>query len=281
MTYSQHKPSSVVPPPERQLNQNGDLFTNQAQGLVLNGNVSQLVRIGFNLRIGTQVFDSLFVNENGLVSFGAPIERAIQSRGSFAEEPAPFIRVSSLGDFRLPVIAPFYADLVEGTRFEEGVPNVGQVFVQYGFADPATDREGNYSIEDIVPATRITWYGLPVAQTGDAASVDDPASLAWAQLLLTDEGDGNFNFEFRTGDPNRGPPYSQPGLGSIAGFALDGEVLDFTGPYDDSTPSYFAFRDGELVNVVPEASSWAMMILGFGLIGAALRTRRRRMAATA
>ncbi|MCP6335939.1 hypothetical protein NL449_28375, partial [Klebsiella pneumoniae] len=85
--------------------------TNQAQGLVLNGNVSQLVRIGFNLRIGTQVFDSLFVNENGLVSFGAPIERAIQSRGSFAEEPAPFIRVSSLGDFRLPVIAPFYADL--------------------------------------------------------------------------------------------------------------------------------------------------------------------------
>ena len=285
VTYSQHKPSSVVPPDRERLNLNGDLFTNEAFGLTLNGNLSAEVKLTFDLRIGSSVFNSLFVNENGLVSFGAPITAAparLSGGGALqtADEPQPFIPVRSLGDFGIPVIAPFYADLVEGIRFEPGVPNVGQVFVQYGFADPATDPQGNYSIEDIVPAVRITWYGLPVAQAGDTLNAQDE-SLAWAQLLLSDEGGGNFNFEFRTGDPNQSPPYIQPGLGSIAGLALNGDVLDFTGPYDDTTPSYFAFRDGELVTVVPEAGSWAMMILGLGVIGAALRTRRRTVAVPA
>ena len=274
VTYSQHKPSSVVPPDLQQLNLNGDLFTNQAFGLALNGNLSAEVKLTFDVRIGASVFSSLFVNENGLVSFGAPISAGPATPR--ASELQPFIPVSSLSEFKLPVIAPFYADLVEGIRFEPGVPNVGEVFVQYGFADPATDTRGNYNIEDIVQAVRITWYGLPVGSSADASTGDalEPP-LAWAQLLLTDEGDGNFNFEFRTGDPNGPPPYSQPGYGSIAGFALNGDAIDFTGPYDNSTPSYFAFRDGALVTGVPEAATWGMMILGMGLVGAALRTRRR------
>ena len=274
VSSSRHKPSSVVPSPdERSFNINGDIFSRNYLGLELNGNQSTEIELGFAVLIGTQSFQSLFVNENGLVSFGAAISAGV-TRAPLVD--SPFIPVRSLTDFGIPVIAPVYADLQEGIRFGSEGPYQGQIVVQYGMADPTPNEKGEYELEDALRATRITWYGLPVVQ--EAASLVDEPALAWAQLLITDQGGGDFNFEFRTGDPNQDPPYVQPGLGSIAGFALDDDALDFTGPYGDGSPSYFAFRDGELVTqaMVPEATTWAMMILGLGVMGAGLRARRRR-----
>jgi hypothetical protein len=45
--------------------------------------------------------------------------------------------------------------------------------------------------------------------------------------------------------------------------------------YDD-----FTFTVGSITNPVPEASTWAMMLAGFGAVGAAMRRRRRQFAIT-
>jgi len=63
-------------------------------------------------------------------------------------------------------------------------------------------------------------------------------------------------------------------------------ALDFgtSGIIDDNTKGIQAFKQLKLggVNGVPEASTWAMMLIGFGGMGAAIRARRRseKLAAT-
>lgn len=51
-------------------------------------------------------------------------------------------------------------------------------------------------------------------------------------------------------------------------------TLNFTG----SNPNGGAFTGNVTISAVPEASTWAMMLLGFGAVGMTLRSRRRRPA---
>jgi hypothetical protein len=76
------------------------------------------------------------------------------------------------------------------------------------------------------------------------------------------------------------------GLNKMEGFATAGarpEQFDFVGGrFDpDSPPSYAGFFDYGSVKTraVPEPAGWALMILGFGAAGAALRRRRARVIA--
>ena len=75
-------------------------------------------------------------------------------------------------------------------------------------------------------------------------------------------------------------------LGTSAGFAQFGGDTVFTGPFSNpvfspGTFNFTGFSRGTLTvtpaatAAVPESATWAMMLVGFGLIGAALRTRRR------
>lgn len=69
------------------------------------------------------------------------------------------------------------------------------------------------------------------------------------------------------------------------GFSGNGEVhgvLKFSGSFtslsfDDSSENWHGYQIG--VGNVPEPASWALMIVGFGMVGAA--ARRRRTAVTA
>ncbi len=60
------------------------------------------------------------------------------------------------------------------------------------------------------------------------------------------------------------------------------QTLSFlaTGGPNASAPP-FALLDGVSLTAVPEATTWALMVMGFGGIGTLVRSRRRQLAATA
>jgi hypothetical protein len=68
--------------------------------------------------------------------------------------------------------------------------------------------------------------------------------------------------------------YFQPGAFTSTGASMAFPIGGPLGPNGELPPS------GATLNaVVPEPATWAMMIMGFGAIGATLRNRRRHLAA--
>ena len=251
------KPTSIIPGPDF------NAVTSRL-ALLLSGDRSQQVALGFNFQIGAQTYSSVFINENGLLSFG----RAISQQNQFAVA-APtngFQSVANLDEFGIPVIAPFYADLRSSADAQQDF--IGNIVVESGRAVPYADGR-RYSDADFQSALRISWYGL--------AGPD--GSSVFAQVVLSGNSQGTSSFDFRYGPPGRP---GQAGLGSIAGFSLGADSLQFGGPYTDGTPTYFEFNDGRLVrpDAVPEPETWIELLLGFAVMGAVLRQRSRRTAAT-
>jgi hypothetical protein len=79
--------------------------------------------------------------------------------------------------------------------------------------------------------------------------------------------------------------FTQLSVDSIARPATQIGTFSFTVNAGDSYGFYVSTTDGALgrgaltVGAVPEPASWAMLIAGFGLVGAAARRRRRAVAA--
>ncbi len=127
---------------------------------------SHAVQIGFDADFFGQTFTSLFVNNNGNVTFDAPL-------GSYT----PF-DLTSTGR---PIIAPFFADV--DTR------HVGEP-VAYG--------RGEVDGRD---AFGVTWRDAGFYGSGS----DSPDRLNTFQMVLvsrSDTGDGNFDIEFNYGAIN-------------------------------------------------------------------------------
>lgn len=267
------KPTSVTPGPN-EFNLRGDLFTSAFTDLAVR-NGAQQVNLGFNVNFGFGLVNTLFVHKNGIVSFGAPIAagQAITGLSNLSAGATG----GGLGSLGAPVIAPYFAYLEPSNSSGDTRLNAGDVTVQFGEADPYADG-GAYDVRDLRQAVRITWYGL---NAGDAAA-GAPLPV-YAQLLISADDQGLSNFEFRYGPPN------QPGqadYGSLAGFALGNTVLQFNGPYQQGVPTFFEFNDGVYIGQggvtvspgVPEPTTWAQLIFGFGAVGHALRRRRVRLA---
>ena len=256
------KPSSILPDPN-DFSRIGDFFRDPGTSLRIDNNGTQEVKLGFDFQIGASTYTSLFISENGIVSFGGPLTTRVETLGNaLASNGANFLPVTSLDQFTVPVIAPFYADLVS-YRPEDPI---GNVIIQYGQADPYADS-GAYSLADLQSALRVTWYGL-LAPNGEPI---------YAQLLLAGDNAGTSSFEFRYGPP--GSP-GQQDHGALAGFSLGDDAYQISGPFVTGIPTYFEFNDGRLAGnltaAVPEPGTWLLMIAGFGLAGGMLRRRRPR-----
>jgi hypothetical protein len=182
-----------------------------------------------------------------------------------------------------------------------GLVNPG---VLVGF-NPQPDPPGVNGDGDLVPAVMPTFLNLrdPLRPTLENAGLGDAWSL---HFWIQDFGDGSvapppapnsdgvvafrhvlgdhvFDITFDVGpgqvDPASwvafNPQPDPPGKGFGVSF-------NFTGPADP----FFAFsidEDGHALSfsVTPEPATWAVMLAGFGLAGAALRGRRRRLALAA
>jgi hypothetical protein len=208
------------------------------------------VDIGFDIQFGSVTVNTLYIHEDGYVSFNA----------------------ADGADF----IAPFRADLTQTVTVVDPTDAIlppGSVSYSGGYidleGDPFGDPPDPYDASEANDAFRVTWYGMIGTTEGSA------------QLVLINRGrPGDFDIEFNYQDFADLVPTS-------AGFALGGSSLDFGGPFANSPDHTFAFRNGVYGTApahasVPEPGSLTLLAAGLLLLGIALQHRRvsGRLAAT-
>jgi hypothetical protein len=112
---------------------------------------------------------------------------------------------------------------------------------------------------------------------------------AAAQAKYCNTGVGALEASTGGGDSG-GPQFINGQIASITGFGLtfgpvfgdiDNKLDDSFGEFNGFIPTFIHAGFIADAQAVPEPASWALMITGFGLVGAATRRQRRRAAATA
>ncbi|WP_174285504.1 nidogen-like domain-containing protein [Sphingomonas bacterium] len=229
---------------------------------------SGLVTLPFAINFYGQTYSGVYVNNNGNLTFNSA--NSTYTPGGLGS-----------GYSGQPIIAPFYADV--------DTNNVGSGVAAYG--------NGIYNGHQAFGAT---WDGVGYFSSAD--------KLNTFQALLVDRSDvglndfdiifkyGNINWE--TGDASGG----NDGLGGTsAAVGFNAGIGDANGTYYQAPGSLqngalidggpdalngeqlgFQVRAGLPVAIppvaaaAPEPGTWAMMILGFGVVGFAMRNAKRR-----
>jgi len=208
------------------------------------------VSLGFTIDFGTGPVDTLFINENGFVTFGAAADFAVGGLPAGTN-----------------FIAPLYADLqsLPPTDPAPSVPfqDAGQISYSTGVVKQVPDADGFYSPDGAQPAFRATWW-----------AVADGAETVTAQLVLihvADATDPNafdveLNYGFESGNT---PTLTAPG----SGLVLGSNTFAYTGPFTDPGDQTMSFRNGVLTSggstpptQVPEPSALSMLLLGLGIV---------------
>lgn len=250
------------------------------------------------LQIGGTSYGSFYVNSNGTVSLGS-IESFLAPQNSLDNPPAPQTSLTEYGS--VPVFSPNFSDgqgfsdpfnpdagfdgnFVAQTSLNPDGFSVsffsclnplacGQVGIDL-VANATFDQNevGNFGLVDTIIASST----LVGTHTDEENFLSGQQNLL-AQLALTlpiytitlaTLSDG---FEV-------GYSYNPAATGTIGtyGFNLPTGSFETTGALHNQT---FLFDSvGQLVTGVPEPSTWMSMLLGFGLLGFALRRDRRARA---
>jgi hypothetical protein len=223
-------------------------------------NTATAVDLGFSINFGGTSFSTLFINENGYVSFGTPI----------TFDPT----ITNLSQLNGNVVAPYYADLTsvastgELSSFSDGTvsSSTGEVDFEAPFASPAT------------PAFRVTWFNVGVPNyanlTGTIQAVFYDTDGAGAG--------GNFDLEFNYDMFDPPPPIT-------AGFVSSLNNVAYAGPFEsDGLPGaeFFHFCNGAFSSTsctvtpptdVPEPASLDLFAAGLVLLGVVALRRRLRL----
>lgn len=225
-----------------------------------------LVPLGFNINFfGTHTAQA-FVNNNGNITFGAPLATftpfGIQTNG-------------------FPIIAPFFADVdtrgagsgltTYGTGSIGGRNVFGVNWIDVGYYASHTDKLNSFQLiltdrSDIAAGDfdiqfnydKILW------ETGDASNGTNGFGGTPAAVGYTAGDRINF-FEFTGSRVTRTFEDSNARSGLIHN-SLNSNIL---GQYN------FQVREGVVVPGVPEPETYALMMLGLASIGVALRRRRQ------
>ncbi len=139
------------------------------------------IPLGFIVNFGQGPVDTLYVNENGIVTFGAPLPE-----GDNASRPVSAIRQ--------PFIAPFYTDMISTFEVEDGL---GEISFGPGRIDRAEDPDLS---NDTSPKT---WFegerAFKVDWTGTTRPGAPPGVRCFIQIAIYDRGRGDFDLEFNYG----------------------------------------------------------------------------------
>jgi len=206
------------------------------------GNGSAAVELGFSINFGPgfTAVHTLFINENGIISFGAPVSGI----------------ASSLDTVGVPVIAPYYTDLTSTDPVADYFPDPPSVFgilgkqgeIMYarGVADPIKDSSGLYSEAEAVKAIHVAWAG-PTTAGGTAI---------YTQVLIYQNGSaGDFDLRIRYG-ANDGDSYAY-GAGTLAGFFLGSAANSTTipSPLLANNDYFFRFSGGQLQGTASDSDA--------------------------
>ena len=145
--------------------------------------------------------------------------------------------------------------------------------------------------------------GIVTSATGQFAPINSGTAISLSAITATTGTPVMFNSDFGdfVGNISKvatiAAPNARVGLNVIGNFTPKGGLSSFTAGLADLTLSFtqtgelsqvgqqpaisgsFTFSSPSMVGGVPEPSSWAMLIGGFGMTGAVLRRRKTAVAA--
>jgi hypothetical protein len=240
-------------------------------------NFTGAISLGFAANYFGTTYNDTFVSNNGYITFGAG-QGTFTPTGLGAGYTGPN-----------PIIAAFFADVDTrnamsgltryGTGTYDGQNAFGVTWADVGYFASKADKTntfqllmvdrsmsgaGNFDI--VLNYDRILW------ETGEASGgVNGFGGASAAAGFNADQGNGAGTF------------FQLPGS-LVNGALLDGgsnslvanSNVGFAGRY------VFQVRNGTVIvpGAVPEPATWAMMLLGFAFVGAALRRRKGNVTTT-
>jgi hypothetical protein len=215
------------------------------------------VALNFGMDIGGTTYNSLFINEDGFVTFGSAAPPSLTATDFSSLQ-------SQLG--ATPFITPAYADMQSGgsaSFFNLAASGPG-VLIQRGFGTQDPGLLGSDLPADPTGALGITW----LSQFGSNQFV--------SQLILVELANSGFaaRFNYGVAFDNNGNPLDNPAIGAFAGYSL-GSLSGSWGEATFATNSLVAFDSdgGNGGTPVPEPST--LLLFGMGVVGL-LALRRGR-----
>lgn len=202
------------------------------------------VLLGFTIDFGAGPVNSLFINENGFVTFGGTAE---------------FEAAKTLAELGQNVIAPFYDNLTTvappdppSTNFETGTVSYSQ-----GQVSRVLLPDGLYDSSQLKNAIRVTWYQVN----------DGGVQFSTQVVLIHVDGNDGFDFDIELNYDNfSGTPLSP----LAAGFVLNGTNVPYTAFNNPADAGTFAFRKGVSAEPpptsVPEPAPLTLLLSGLGAL---------------
>jgi hypothetical protein len=215
---------------------------------------SSEINIGFYIDFGSGPVNTLFINENGFVTFGASADFAAGGLPAGTNYIAPlYAELQSTAPSNPPPAQPFQT--------------TGEISYAQGVVDQTADPDPTaavpYSFADAQPAFRVSWWQV----------VNDAGTTMSAQVVLVHVADATdpnaFDIEFNYGFENLAT------TAPLSGFHLTAaNAVSYQGPFTalggDTT---FSFRNGVFVapttpppTSVPEPSPLSLLLAGTAAI---------------
>lgn len=220
-------------------------------GVVFTDNSSQRIALGFEVKIGDVLYDSIWVNRRGFISFGTarPLQPVFTPVTSLDELR---IDITEGGSVVRPFISAFYQDFVfplPGDELQFAPFGIGGSAYFRGAADPVAP----YDQSEARPAMAVLWM------QEDAFPDDDFDTSVYTQLVIystNDQGDWQLRLRYGNDDTTA---YNEDGdvIPGFAAFSLEtGQSSDsFAVPNPlsgaEDVDYFYTFVDGHLEGTAP------------------------------
>ncbi len=207
-------------------------------------NTTGAVKLGFSVNIGGTLYDSVFINRFGYVTFSTPpADGGFTFTGSLSG-----LRdlVTQNGTVVRPFIAPYQANLV----IADSVIEFPAVFSNSSYFRGSGDPIEPYNVAERVPAFAVSWI--------DTTNQTDNSNSTQAQLVIYKKNDaGDFYLTLRYGANSDTGTYDLTTgfpLPAVAGFSLSSNAEDnveLAGQIPDATGYFYEFVNGHRVTSTP------------------------------